>query len=95
MPSEQRIQKRIRSAADLHPIAEYIIMRGLKPSELPRIATLHRGKTFSDLVAAWRRPAAVGNGIAPASMEHLVAARALALFQANVIDVSHLPDDGF
>lgn len=84
--------------ANLHPIAELMLLVGLRESRLPEVSTLKPGKTFADLIEAWKGK---GNAqcaqreIVQGSFEALLAAKALQLFNADVIAVSHVPDDGF
>ena len=76
------------SSSSLNPLAEAIMFGQANTKEkFLRVATLKPGKTWADVLAAWKG-ASIG-----LSHESVVANRAKAL--SAVVESTTLPDDGF
>lgn len=80
---------KVQRAADLNPLAERLIHRGLTATELPTVGVLAPGKTLEDITAAMDCSSGAGNF----SYEHVVAAVAQRLFNEGVFIETFVEDD--
>lgn len=71
---------KVERPADLLPLVERIVHRGLKAEELPSVGVLAPGKTLQDVKDAMDCSGGAGNF----SYEHVIGAVAQRLFNAGV-----------